>query len=73
MARSACRDLAARIDARRGDASDATAAVLRRQVAYDLGRIEWHRIDAGRPAATVIDEARRISTRELDARNQRDS
>jgi hypothetical protein len=65
--------LASRIDARRGDASDATAAVLRRQVAYDLGRIEWHRIDAGRPAATVIDEARRISTRELDARNQRDS
>lgn len=42
--------LAERIDARRDDASDATVEVLRRQLAYDLGAIEWHRVDAsGRP------------------------
>jgi aminoglycoside phosphotransferase family enzyme/predicted kinase len=35
-----------RIAARRGDASDATVAVLRRQLAYDLGPMTWHRVDA---------------------------
>jgi len=49
--------LAARIAARRGDASDATAAVLRRQLAYDLGDIDWHRVDASGPADRVIDAA----------------
>lgn len=37
--------LEARIAARSGDASDATVAVLRRQLGYDLGRIDWTRID----------------------------
>jgi aminoglycoside phosphotransferase family enzyme/predicted kinase len=42
--------LEARIAARRGDASDATVEVLRRQLAYDLGSVAWHRIDAvGKP------------------------
>jgi len=49
--------LAARIAARRGDASDATVAVLRQQQDYDLGRIDWHRIDAGGTADAVIDAA----------------
>jgi predicted kinase len=38
--------LKARIAARKGDASDATVEVLRRQLAYDLGPITWHRVDA---------------------------
>jgi aminoglycoside phosphotransferase family enzyme/predicted kinase len=46
--------LAARIAARRGDASDATAEVLRRQLAYDLGRIDWHRIDAAGATDRVV-------------------
>lgn len=38
--------MAARIEERRGDASDATVEVLRRQLDYDLGPIDWHRVDA---------------------------
>ena len=71
--------LVARIAARRGDASDATAAVLRQQLAYDLGRIDWHRIDAGDPADAVIGAAQQISACALavvpattDERNERD-
>jgi len=54
--------LEARLGARRGDASDATAAVLRRQLAYDLGEIAWPRIDAGGdPADTLAAAWRRLA------------
>ena len=44
----------ARVGARRGDASDADAAVVRLQRGYDLGPIDWARIDAnGTPEATL--------------------
>jgi predicted kinase len=43
----------ARIEARRGDVSDATPAVLERQLGYDLGPLDWTRIDASGPAETV--------------------
>jgi len=36
-----------RVTGRRGDASDATAEVVRRQTGYDLGEIDWIRLDAG--------------------------
>ncbi len=36
-----------RVTARTGDASDATADVVARQLGYDLGDITWHRLDAG--------------------------
>ena len=44
----------ARIGARRGDASDATAEVLAKQLAADPGAMDWSRIDAsGDPHATL--------------------
>src|SRR5690606_13387357 len=41
------RELVRRVDARQGDASDADAAVVRRQMDYDLGEMTWDRLDAG--------------------------
>ncbi|MEX2647839.1 MAG: AAA family ATPase [Alphaproteobacteria bacterium] len=35
-----------RVETRRGDASDAGAGVVRAQLAYDVGAIGWHRLDA---------------------------
>ncbi|TFL16394.1 kinase [Jannaschia formosa] len=43
-----------RIGSRRNDSSDADAAVLRRQLACDLGPMDWTRIDAsGAPVETL--------------------
>jgi aminoglycoside phosphotransferase family enzyme/predicted kinase len=50
----------ARVEARRGDASDATPRVVERQQAYDLGVLTWARVDAGRDTETVTADARRI-------------
>jgi len=56
--------LEARIQARSNDASDATAAVLRRQLAYDCGRIGWVAIDAsGDLAATQALAERALAAR----------
>lgn len=47
--------LTARVDARRGDASDADAGVVRQQQNYPLGVIGWHKIAAtGTPGETLI-------------------
>ena len=47
--------LISRVDAREGDASDATADVVRRQLAKDVSARSWHQIDAGgSPLETVI-------------------
>lgn len=51
--------LRARIEARSKDASDATVQVLDRQLSYDLGTIDWHRIDVDRPAGDVLTDVRR--------------
>lgn len=48
-----------RLRARQHDASDADAAVLERQLAYDLGAMTWTRIDAGRDPRMVAAAARR--------------
>ena len=48
----------ARLQARRGDASDADAAVLRQQLTYDLGPMDWHRVDAAGEAGDVAARAR---------------
>jgi predicted kinase len=49
-----------RIAARRGDASDATVAVLRQQLTNDIGTMTWHRLDASGDAASVLAAARRV-------------
>jgi uncharacterized protein len=44
----------ARVDGRRGDASDADAAIARAQERYDLGTLDWTHIDAsGTPEETL--------------------
>ncbi len=46
--------LSARVDARRGDASDADARVVRQQQNYPLAEIAWHKISAaGTPEETL--------------------
>jgi len=53
--------LIARIEGRRGDASDADRHVVERQLEYDVGELgAWHVVDAEGPAATVLDKARRL-------------
>ena len=52
--------LKSRVSARHGDASDATAAVVERQLTYDLGVVSWHTIAAGRPVAKLRDEVGEI-------------
>jgi hypothetical protein len=47
--------LLARLAKRGKDASDATASVLRRQLTYDLGTIDWTRVDADGPRGQVVD------------------
>jgi predicted kinase len=47
-----------RVTNRRNDASDATAEVVERQESYDLGSIGWTRLDSGRVASDVLDDAR---------------
>jgi uncharacterized protein len=51
--------MARRIESRRRDPSDATAAVLARQLAADTGEIDWIHIDAGGGSAQTLAAARR--------------
>jgi predicted kinase len=52
--------MAARLDARRHDASDATRRVLDQQLDYDIGSMTWARIDSARGIPAVAARARRI-------------
>jgi len=49
--------LLARVHGRKGDASDATADVVRKQLDYDLGDLEWQRIDASGTPDETLDTA----------------
>lgn len=46
--------LTTRVAARQNDASDATAAVVERQLEIDPGRIDWHRVDAAKDQPEVV-------------------
>jgi aminoglycoside phosphotransferase family enzyme/predicted kinase len=48
--------LIARVEQRRHDASDADAAVIRRQHRDGAGVIGWHRVEANRPLGDVLDD-----------------
>jgi uncharacterized protein len=56
---AAPRAMATRIGSRRHDASDATTAVLARQLDRDPGPIDWLRLDAGGDAEATLGAARR--------------
>ncbi|WP_245396280.1 AAA family ATPase [Jiella sonneratiae] len=47
-------ELLRRVEARRNDPSDATADVVRRQLAHDRGRIAWTRIAGAGPVGDVV-------------------
>ncbi len=52
--------LVGRVAARRGDASDATPEVVRRQLAFDRGAISWPPLDVSGPVEGVAVAARRL-------------
>ncbi len=55
--------LEGRVGARAGDASDADVGVLRRQLGYDLGALDWARVDVSGSIEQAVERARRISAR----------
>ena len=56
--------LVQRVEARCGDASDATADVVRQQLGYDLGLMTWEPLAAGRDLAEVeVEAGRRVEAR----------
>ncbi|HVM82908.1 MAG TPA: AAA family ATPase [Candidatus Binatia bacterium] len=48
--------LMGRVGARHGDASDADLAILRKQLGYDLGPMDWRRVDAS-PSPEAVAQA----------------
>lgn len=46
-----------RVMRRRRNVSDATAAVVRIQLGYDLGAIDWHRVDTSGPREISVGRA----------------
>ena len=46
--------MARRVTERQRNVSDADARILERQLTYDLGRIEWHRIDSSGPRQETL-------------------
>jgi hypothetical protein len=52
--------LMARVQARSGDASDASPAIVAQQLTHDPGAIDWVRIDASAGSDATLDAARRV-------------
>lgn len=61
--------LIARAGQRRSDASDADAAVIRRQAAMDTGAITWHRVDAAPDSEKVLASATDVIRDSIAARS----
>lgn len=55
--------LEARLSRRTGDASDADVGVLKKQQTFDLGNIDWHRLDASNGAQATADAAHKLLSR----------
>lgn len=51
--------LFARVEARRGDASDADRAVVDEQLSYDIGEMAWISLDAGGTPSQSLEEAKK--------------
>jgi len=49
-----------RVSRRKGDASDATADVVEKQLGYDLGAIDWHRLEASGTPGEIYERAMRV-------------
>lgn len=54
--------LISRVSARKGDASDATAAVVASQLQADTGRIGWPRLDSGQDRTRLLHQAMSLVT-----------
>jgi len=52
--------LVARVTARKGDASDADAAVVRKQLGFDVGPIYWHVVDTSGMKEATLGQARAV-------------
>ncbi len=52
--------MARRIEGRRGDASDADAAVMKRQVRSGAGSMDWHRLDAALPLEAKLRQVQEL-------------
>lgn len=46
--------LIARVETRKNDVSDAHAAIVRRQLGWDLGEIRWRKLDAQQPLPDIV-------------------
>jgi uncharacterized protein len=60
---ASAKTLLARVQGRKGDASDATAAVLQSQLEVDPGPLDWSEVDAGADPDTVAADALAVLTR----------
>ena len=49
-----------RVTVRRGNVSDADAGVVRAQAAYDVGEIDWNRIDSSGPRVETLGKGRAL-------------
>ena len=63
--------LTSRVESRQQDASDATADVVRQQLARGSGTVDWYRIDASGPPDSVLEQARACLERQRIAIRQR--